>query len=49
MGAVTLQMQDARSLSMFCFSIPAVLPVSYGSQLPLLVAVAVHGGLDEVC
>ena len=39
----------ARSLSVFCLPIPAVLPVSYGSQLPLLVAVAVLGGLDEVC
>ena len=26
-----------------------MMPVSYGSQLPLLVAVVVLGGLDEIC
>ena len=47
MEAVTLQMQEACQ----CFVSPflQVLPVSHGSQLPVLVAVVVLGGLDEVC
>jgi hypothetical protein len=48
MEAVTLQMQEA---CLLCVVSPflQMLPVSHGSQLPLLVAVIVLGGLDEIC
>ena len=47
MEAVTSQMQEARQR--FVSPFLQVLPVSHGSQPPLLIAVDLLGGLDEVC